>query len=333
MKKIFPAFLGLGLIFALTGCTLSLFSTPAPSPTPLILPTPTQIPPSATPAAPAATATLSLPTLTPGAPPVATNAIIPTAPGGILPGVPSGPYGVILVTSTDVLYVRSGPGAGNSIIGSFASTATNVMRTGPSSLVAGSLWVQVQNPSGGTGWVNSNYLTEYVAPAAFCADAKASALVANLANALKSSNGELLASLVSPAHGMTVHLWIREKGITFDREHARWVFTSTYPNNWGIQPGSGAQATGSFHEAVLPKLLDVLNAPAPGYTLSCDSVQVGGASYDTSWPAIYANVNFYSLNKPGPAGNELSWRTILVGVDYVNGQPYVFSLIQLEWEP
>jgi hypothetical protein len=24
---------------------------------------------------------------------------------------------------------------------------------------------------------------------------------------------------------------------------------------------------------------------------------------------------------------------MLVGVEYVNGQPYVFSLIQLEWEP
>jgi hypothetical protein len=91
--------------------------------------------------------------------------------------------------------------------------------------------------------------------------------------------------------------------------------------------------TGSFHGTVLPKLLDVLNAPAPGYTLGCNSVNVGGASYNTSWPAIYANVNYYSLHKPGPVGNELSWRTILVGVEYVNGQPYVFGLIQLEWEP
>jgi hypothetical protein len=62
-------------------------------------------------------------------------------------------------------------------------------------------------------------------------------------------------------------------------------------------------------------------------------VQTGGASYDTSWLPQYANVNFYSVYKPGPAGNELSWRTILVGVGYVMGQPYVFSLMHLQWEP
>jgi hypothetical protein len=334
MKKTLLALLGLGLVFALTGCTLSLLGTPTPWPTPLVLPTPTMItatpttvPPSGT---PTATATITVPTLTPGVPVVATTAVIPTTSGGILPGVPSGPYAVILVAPADVLNVRAAAGTGSAVTGSLPATTTGVMRAGPSSTADDALWVQVQSPA---GWVNSEYLTEYVTPAAFCADAKASALVTNLGNALKSSNGELLATLVSPAHGMTVHLWVHAAGITFDREHARWMFESTYVNNWGIHPASGLETTGSFHEAVLPKFLDVLNAPAPGYTLSCDSVQTGGANYDTSWPALYANVNFYSLYKPGPVGNEFSWRTMLVGVEYVNGQPYVFSLIQLEWEP
>jgi hypothetical protein len=336
MKKTLPALLGLGLLFSLTGCTLSLLGTP----TPLVLPTMTAapasptittVPPSLTPAAPntpTATATIAVPSLTPL--PAATTAVGPTASGGIIPGVPSGPYAVILVDPADGLNVRAAAGTGSPATGSLPATTTGVMRAGPSSTADGDLWVQVQSPA---GWVNSNYLTEYVTPAAFCADARASALVTNLGNALKSSNGELLAASVSPAHGMTVHLWVHAAGITFDREHARWMFESTYAHNWGIHPGSGLETTGSFHETVLPKLLDVLNAPAPGYTLSCDSVQTGGASYDTSWPALYANVNFYSLYKPGPAGNEMSWRTLLVGVEYVNGQPYVFSLIQLEWEP
>jgi hypothetical protein len=83
--------------------------------------------------------------------------------------------------------------------------------------------------------------------------------------------------------------------------------------------------------AVLPTWLDVLNTP--GFTWNCNVVTTGGASYDTSWPAIYANVNFYSLYKPGPAGNENSWRTLLIGVEYVQNQPYVFSVTQLQWEP
>jgi hypothetical protein len=44
-------------------------------------------------------------------------------------------------------------------------------------------------------------------------------------------------------------------------------------------------------------------------------------------------VNFYSLYKPGPAGNENSWRTLLVGVEYVQNHPYLFSVTQLQWEP
>jgi hypothetical protein len=329
MKKIIPAVFSIVLTFLLASCTLSLFGTPTPWPTAVPLPTLTPAAmPTSTPPLPTATATIAVPTITPGAPIVPTSKVSP--PGGIIPGIPSGPYAVILVAPTDVLNVRSGPGAGYSVVGSFAATATNVMRAGPASVVDGALWVQVQSPS---GWVNSTYLTQYVSPLAFCADGNVNTLITNLGNALKSSNGELLASLVSPAHGMTVHLWLHERGITFDREHARWVFDSTYANNWGIHPASGLETTGSFHEVVLPKLLDVINAPAPGYTLTCNSVQTGGASYDTSWPPEYANVNFYSLYKPGPTGNELSWRTVLVGVDYVNGLPYVFSLTQLEWEP
>ncbi len=327
MKKRIPAMLSIALTFLLASCTLSLFGSPTPFPTAMVLPTLTPAPTS-TPGIPTATATIAVPTLTPGAPVAPTSNI--ATPGGIIPGIPSGPYAVILVAPTDVLNVRSGPGAGDGIVGSFAATATNVMRAGPSAIVDGATWVQVQNPG---GWVNSTYLTAYVSPAAFCADGNVNTLITNLGNALKSSNGELLASVVSPVHGMTVHLWIRERGITFDREHARWVFTSTYSHNWGIHPASGLETTGSFHETVLPKLLDVFAAPAPGYTLACNSVQVGGASYDTSWPPQYANINFYSLYKPGPAGNELSWRTVLVGVEYANGLPYVFSLTQLEWEP
>ena len=329
MKKLTLVILSMTLTFLLASCSLSLVGKPTPFPTAVVLPTLTPvIAPTVTPGLPSPTATIAVPTVTPGVPPAPTSNV--ATPGGIIPGIPSGPYGVINVAPADVLNVRSGPGAGYGIIGSFASTATNVMRAGPSAIIGGDTWVQLQSPN---GWVNSAYLTAYVSPATFCADGNVNTLITNLGNALKSSNGQLLASLVSPVHGMTVHLWLHERGITFDREHAPWVFTSTYSHNWGIHPASGLDTTGSFHEVVLPKLLDVFNAPAPGYTLSCNSVQTGGASYDTSWPSVYANVNYYSLYKPGPAGNELSWRTVLVGVEYVNGLPYVFSLTQLEWEP
>ena len=48
------------------------------------------------------------------------------------------------------------------------------------------------------------------------------------------------------------------------------------------------------------------------------------------WPKEYANINFYSLHKPSAPGFE-DWRTLLVGTEYVNGQPYVFALYNYQW--
>jgi hypothetical protein len=331
MKKSSFTVLGLVLILALTGCSLPLAGRTSPTPTQIILPSPVQPLATSTPAVPTPavpTPTLNVPTITPGVPVPALSSPTPLTAG--TQGAPSGPYGVILVAAGDTLNIRSGPGASYPVSGSFPPTATNVMRSGPSSTAGSDLWVQVQNLGGGSGWVNANYLTEYVAPSTFCADGRVNLLLTGFANALKTANGATLATQVSPAHGMAVRLWRYADPIVFDREHARWVFESTYAHNWGAAPGSGMESIGSFHEVVLPTWLDVVNGM---YTLNCNSVQTGGASYNTAWPALYTNVNFYTLYKPGPAGNELSWRTLFIGVEYVLGQPYIFSVTQMNWEP
>ena len=296
---------GLAILF-LTGCSFSSPGNPTPLPTPHFV---------------YATATLSV---TP------TTAASTTTPGIPSATTASGPYGVIRVDAGVVLNIHSAPGEDSPVSGFFPATATTVIRTGPSSTVGEDLWMQVQNPVGGTGWVNAFYLTEYVAPAAFCADGRVNTLLTNFGNAIKTSDGGTLASLVSPLHGIAIRLWRNGNVIIFDRDHSQWIFDSTYEHNWGAAPGSGQDTIGAIHAVVLPKWLDVLNA---SYTISCNVPQAGGASYNPAWPATYANINFYSLYKPGPAGNELSWRTLLVGVEYVQGQPYIFSVTQMDWEP
>lgn len=335
-RTLFVLAVSLATLF-LAGCSLSLLRKPAALSTPIVLASPTPL--AATPTlaasdtpAPTQTPPMSLPTTAPGLAPTATTAgALPTAAVGvILPGSPSGPYGAIGIAAGDALNIRSGPGIANPVTGSIAAGNISVMRTGPSSNVDGALWVQVHNPGGNPGWVNAAYLSEYVAPAAFCADGRVNTLLVSFGNAVMTSNGQVLSAQVSPAHGMTVRLWRNGKAIIFDQAHSQWIFTSTYEHNWGAAPGSGLDSVGAIHVLVIPKWLDVLNG---SYTLSCNVPQTGGASYDTSWPAAYANVNFYSLYKPGPAGNELSWRTLLIGVEYVKAQPYIFSVTQLEWEP
>lgn len=166
-------------------------------------------------------------------------------------------------------------------------------------------------------------------PPNFCADAQATALINNFKNALQTSNGELLASLVSPANGMDARYYKDGRVVNYDREHAKFLFESTYVVDWGIAPASGLNTKGSFHELFVPALLDVFNK---NYTLTCNQVQVGGTTYQALWP--YPGVNFYSVYFPGTEANgNMDWRTWLVGMEYVNGRPYLYAIMQFFWEP
>lgn len=320
MKKAIPSLFILGIFLA--GCIPAVTKTPIPFPSPLSLPSPTPLVVSSASETPTASPTPALPLSSP----------VPTATtgSGIVPGSPSGPYAVILVSPTDVLNIRAAPGVESTIVGSFAATETSVMRTGPSATAEGDLWVEVQKPGGGAGWVNAYYLTEYVAPATFCADVRVNNLIASLDGALTSNNGEQLSGLVSAAHGVTVSLWRYGNPVTFEPDDARWVFDSTYEHNWGAHPASGLETIGAFHLVVLPKLQDVFNA---SYSLTCNSLGTAPQYGLDPWPPEYTNINYYTVFKPGSPGVDLDWRYWLVGVEYVQGQPYVFALIHFEWEP
>jgi hypothetical protein len=167
------------------------------------------------------------------------------------------------------------------------------------------------------------------APANFCADGQATALINNFKSALQNSNGALLASLVSPVHGMEARFYRNGRIVNYDSVHAKFLFDSTFPVVWGIAPGSGLETKGSFHELFIPALLDVFNK---NYTLTCDQIQVGGTTYQALWP--YSGVNFYSVFYPGSQGNgSLDWHTWLLGMDYINGNPHLYAIMQFKWEP
>jgi uncharacterized protein YgiM (DUF1202 family) len=357
MKKIDIALTVLVLLAALTGCTFP-SRTQTLLPTLVMVPSPTfylvtgtwvgPTPTVATPVIPASISptstdsilptpipTLNLPTVTPAVPtntaaPTPTLMNTPTPPTGVVTGPASGPYGVILIASGDVLSIRSGAGTGYPVAGSFPATATNVLRTGPSSMAGNDLWVQVQNPGGGTGWVNSRFLTEYKASSDFCSDSRVNSLLSNFGTAVSTSNGELLSALVSPAHGMTVYLWRNGIPHTFKQSDARWVFDSTYAHNWGSAPASGLDTIGPFHVEVAPWLQEVFNASP---TLTCNSLGNAAQYGYNPWPLEYTNVNFFTVLKPGTPGVDLDFRYWLVGVEYFQGQPFVFALIHFAWEP
>jgi len=116
--------------------------------------------------------------------------------------------------------------------------------------------------------------------------------------------------------------------ITYDQEHAKFLFETTFEVDWGTEPGSGAAKKGSFHDVVVPELVKIFNEP---YTLHCNELKHGGATYELDWP--YEG-EFYSVYFPGTEANgNLDWHTWVIGIEYVDGKPYIYALMQFFWEP
>jgi hypothetical protein len=187
----------------------------------------------------------------------------------------------------------------------------------PSSLTPGAI-----TPPPGTT------LTSPANPASICNDPKVTALIDSFKSAVLKSDGPLLSSLVSPARGMDVAFFRDGTVITYDQNHARFLFETTFQVDWGADPGSGAAKRGSFHDVVVPKLKESFNQ---AYTLHCNELSHGGATYELKWP--YQG-EFYSIYFPGTeASGNMDWHNWVMGIEYANGKPYIYALMQFFWEP
>jgi hypothetical protein len=268
---------------------------------------------------------------TTGAPTISPTAASTTAPAAATPSaIPiKGSYAVVMIDQGSTLNPRVSPGSSSLSADTLDYNATNLALTGKQTQSGGQTWVEVTLP-GGSGWVNRADLTENISKDTFCQDPQVAQLLTDFTQALTDKDSALFTGLVSPVHGLTLQA-IRDGTLAnYDLPKASWVLQSTYVVDWGKSAGSGASVSGDFSKIVLPNLLDVLSA---SYTKKCGEIALGGASYTVSWPSAYQNINYISLYRPGPAGNENDWRTWLVGVEYVGGKPYLFSLNQYTWEP
>jgi len=242
---------------------------------------------------------------------------------------PSGPYAVILVEMSDVLNIRENAGIGFPVVGSFAPDAINVMRTGPTQQVDGSQWAEVQRLDGGIGWVNSHYLTEYVSHEEFCADPDIPSKIVQLQQALNESSGDLFGPKISTIHGTDIRLWAYQDAVNISQEEALNIFASTESHNWGSGP-SGNPDIGTFTEIIYPKLLEVFNDH--NRQAYCDDL-TNVYPLLHPWPQEYQGIRYYNLYKPAPPDNEFDYRTWLIGFEFVDGQPYLFGMVSIIWEP
>lgn len=161
-----------------------------------------------------------------------------------------------------------------------------------------------------------------------CTDPQVTALIDSLKTSTLNSDGPLLESLVSPASGLDVRYIRYGTVVNYQQSQAKFLFETTFEVDWGAQPGSGEAKVGAFHDVIVPDLLKIFNQ---SYTLHCNELKHGGASYDVSWPY---DKGFYSIYFPGTAANgNLDWHTWVAGIEYVNGKPYLYALTQFFWEP
>ena len=327
-RLILPAFV---LLTALA-CNLPFRRSPdlaPPQTDPAVLPTlsPTHTRPPVMSSQPTAAPSLP-PGSTPGSQPA--RPPITSLPPAVQPVKVYNPYAVVLVAASDVLNVRQAPGPSYPVIATLPATATGLQLTGQQKMVDGNLWVEISLPGGGAGWVNAYYLTEQVPGAGLCTDPQVTRLIDNFRQALAAQDGELLSSLVSPAHGLDATYLHSGNTANYSPQEAGWVFQSDYLMDWGAHPASGLKVSGTFRDTALPDLQDVLNAQ---YQVRCNPTGLGGGNYTYQWPERYRNINYLVLHKPGPPDNELAWRTWIVGIEYVENRPYLFALVHLFWEP
>lgn len=160
-----------------------------------------------------------------------------------------------------------------------------------------------------------------------CTDPQVISLIDSLKTSLLTADGTLLGSLVSP-EGVEVRYFRDGRVVTYTPDQAGFLFETTYEVNWGNDPASGLEKAGSFHNVIVPKLVEIFSQP---YTLHCNEIRHGGASYAVTWPY---DRDFYSIYYTGTEANGfLDWHTWVVGVEYSNVSPHIYALMQFYWEP
>jgi hypothetical protein len=239
-------------------------------------------------------------------------------------------YAVAWVKGDATLAVRQPAGTSGSMIDELSSDQRGIQLTGNSTLLGSSLWVEILRPGGGSGWVNSWNLTEAVSASDFCADPRVNVLIDRARTAIEDRDGAALAKLINPRRGLVVRLDWWNPDVVIPYATAADLLSSPTTIEWGIEQESGKPVEGTFRETILPGLDDVLESDP---TVSCDSLNAGRTARSVQWPNELTNINFYSFFRPpNVPGNELSWRTWALGVEYVGGEPFLSLLVQYRAE-
>ncbi|MCZ6531181.1 MAG: hypothetical protein O6949_12775 [Chloroflexi bacterium] len=240
------------------------------------------------------------------------------------------PYAVAWIREDEPLTVRQPAGITSMAVASLASDQRGLTVTGKTTQMGSSTWVEINLPAGGKGWINGWNLTEDVPSSSFCEDARISDLANQFIVAVSERDGGTLARLVSPKRGLTIrHDWWNPE-VNFSLSSVSGLFLDPAPMKWGVNRDSELEIDGTFRAVILPQLEDVFSI-AP--ELNCNKLGAGSTAQDAIWPSEYSNMNYLSFYRAAPVpGSQLNWRTWVLGIEYLDGQPYIALLVQYRGE-
>ncbi len=239
-------------------------------------------------------------------------------------------YAVAWTPADGLLPVRQPAGISGTVVEQLPADQRGLRLTGKSTLLGSSLWVEIERPSGGTGWVNASNLTEDVSPERFCNDPQVAALLDRFREAVTAGDGHALVEIVDPRRGLGVrHDWWNIE-VAFPVSVVADLFDSSVEVDWGMPRNSLAPIHGSFRELVAPDLQRVFQAQSQ---TACDRLLLGESAQPAAWPAEYANLNYHVFYDPAPTpAPRFNWRAWAVGIEYVDGRPYLALLVPYRGE-
>ena len=270
---------------------------------------------------------LATPTGGPPEPPTTEPAAATAVPLATIQASPEFAYAVVWAQGN--LEVRQPAGISSMAVASLPADQRGLGVSGAITLLGSSTWVEIFLPEGGSGWVNGWNLTEDVPAQDFCADPRPVDLANRFILALQNKDGVQLAQLASPKRGLIFRYDWWNPEVVFELGELTRFFDDPKVLNWGVNRDSGLAIEGSFGQVVLPQLEDVFTV-APAF--SCNSLPAGNTAQEVVWPPEYENLNYIAFHRAAPAASSLNWRTWALGIEYVNGQPYLAVLVQYRGE-
>ncbi len=238
---------------------------------------------------------------------------------------PSGMYAVVGIPEGEVLILRNTAGITGSIVEELAYYERGITATGNTANLGSSIWMEIQTADGSRGWVNSLNMTEDVSQEQFCEDARALVVLENSLLSIQTQDGDLLSQIVNPRRGLIIrHDWWNPEVIV-PADSVSGIFDDRSEIEWGLMSGGEFKIQGSFKEIILPLLEDtILNSTV----LVCGEVPSGTTSRQNLWPTEYTSLNYFAIHRPAPeGGNAFDWRTWALVFEYIDGEPFLTSII------